>query len=145
MQSSKKKFLKIYLSCIIPGLLIVFIHLFARDFMSQPMLIDKVKMLSDAFFMPAVLIFGFGVLTWIASEGQFDVFAFGFKQLSDVLFNRKRKDRHAKDFVEFRQDGEKKYKEKFDRDGKTFLPLIVVGVVFFLISLICNLVFESML
>lgn len=145
MQKSKRKLLKIYIACIIAGLLLVFVHISARNIMDQALLSDKIKMLSDAFFMPSVLIFGFGILTWIASEGQFDVFAFGFKQLSDVLFNRKRQDRHAKDFVEFRQDGEKKYKEKFDMEGKTYIPLIVVGLIFFLISLSFNLVFESMI
>lgn len=140
----KKRFRR-YISTIILGLVLVLLHIWSRGITELPMLSDKIKMLSDAFFLPSVLIFGFGILIWIASAGQFDVFSFGFKQFWDVMFNRKKKDRQAKDFVEYRQEGLNKAKERDENEGRPYIPMIIIGLAFFAISFIFNIIFETMI
>lgn len=140
-----KKRLQRYISCIAFGIVLVLLHIWSRGITELPMLSDKIKMLSDAFFLPSVLIFGFGTLMWIASAGQFDVFSFGFKQFWDVFLNRKRKDREAKDFVEYREEGLKKAKERDENEGRPYTPMILVGLIFFALSAVFNIIFEMMI
>ena len=64
----------------------------------------------------------FGLLLWVASAGAFDMVGYGFS-----TFGGNRKYRDLYDYTV-------KKKEKRDRQGPTFMPYVVTGVVFMLVS-----------
>ena len=84
------------------------------------------RYLSDGFFVPGMLLTGFGALVWIAGTGFFDIFSYGFKSLL-VLFTSLRKPQEHVKFYEYKL-------EKDAKRGKPMHFLLVVGVVCLLLA-----------
>ncbi len=80
----------------------------------------------DAFSVAGAVSILLGLLFWITAAGAFDTIGYGFSTLSS---NRK-----YKDLYEYTVGK----KEKRSRQNRTFLPYIVVGVVFLLISFLIS-------
>ena len=58
------------------------------------------RVLSNAFFVPGVVFGGFGVLSWIAGEGNFDMITFAFTNFSlhNLIPTLPQKEKKYKDF-----------------------------------------------
>lgn len=56
---------------ILSGLLVGAMYLVGNDFLSHG-LMDRYRLLSDAFFLPGILMVLFGSLVWVSNEGAFD-------------------------------------------------------------------------
>ncbi len=72
---------------------------------------EKMSALSDAFFVPGILLIGFGVLVFVANDGFFDIFSYGMIKLISTMRIHRRKDPDGPaDFFEYRmaKHGEKK-------------------------------------
>ena len=72
---------------------------------------EKMSALSDAFFVPGILLIGFGVLVFVANDGFFDIFSYGMIKLISTMRIHRRKDPDGPaDFFESRmaKHGEKK-------------------------------------
>lgn len=80
----------------------------------------------DAFSVAGSVSILLGLLMWVASAGAFDTIGYGFSTL--------RSERRYKDLYEYSI----RKKEKRSRRGKPFLPIIVVGIVFLVISFLIS-------
>ena len=80
--------------------------------------------LSDAFFVPGVLITGMGGLMFVASEGMFDIFSYGITSFIDLFRKEKRNKYHT--FYDYRQS-------KADRDF-SFGFMLICGLAFLALS-----------
>lgn len=84
--------------------------LLARGYFSMTDYNGKMAALSDAFFVPGILLSGFGILVVIADEGFFDIFRYGLLKLVSSMRIKNRDEDMPKDFYEYRtaRHGEKK-------------------------------------
>ena len=82
--------------------------------------------LSDGFFVPGLLLTGFGLLLAIARTGFFDVFAYAGRSLL-VLFTPFRKPQEHPDYLTYRL-------ERRARRGRPVCWPLAVGVGFLLVS-----------
>ena len=82
----------------------------------------------DAFSAAGAVSALLGLLLWVAAAGAFDTIGYGFSTLGS---NRK-----YKDLYEYTV----RKKEKRSRQKLTFMPYIVTGIVFIMISLIISAV-----
>ena len=81
----------------------------------------------------SIFLIGCALLIWIAREGFFDIFAYGFRQLGSQLFSKKPNEYN--DFVAFKK------RKNVERDKKSnyFIALIIVGLIFLAITVIVSI------
>lgn len=89
--------------------------------------------LSDAFFVPGVLLLGVGGLIFVSNEGIFDGFTYGIISFIDIF--RKDKQNKYRTFFDYRQS-------KGERDT-SFGFMLVCGLAFIAISGIMYLLFNN--
>lgn len=121
-------------SLIIGGLghLFPLYHAYVHNFLQLEQVQDKYLLLADGFFVPAVVLLGIGVLTWLSSTGQFA----GLKYATYVMFERFRPGKGEKplSYPEFLE----KYQPA--RKGN-LMHLFAPGLYFLLLSFIFNALF----
>ena len=108
---------KVYAVALGFNVFFVLLVLFLRGF-------DLLIFYVDAFSVAGGLSILFGLLLLVASEGAFNIFGYSFSAL--------RADRKYKDLYEYTVAKEKKQ----ENQKKTFVPFIVVGFIFLIISYI---------
>ncbi len=81
----------------------------------------------DAFSVAGAVSILLGLLVWITAAGAFDTIGYGFSVF--------RKDRKYKDLYEYTVHK----REKRSRQHRPFLPYIVVGIVFVVISFLVSM------
>lgn len=97
---------------------------------------DKIIMIiCDSFFIPGVILAGFGLLVVIANEGTFDMIFYGFKNLVMFLPIRMRKEKRER-YYEY-VERKKKLREENKRN---MWFIFVVGMVFIAFAGICFLI-----
>ena len=79
------------------------------------------RILSDAFFVPGVILAGVGLLIFASNGGAFDMLSYAFIRFFD-LFRRDVRNKKYKDFYEYREA------KKDKKRGMAFMP--IVGVIF---------------
>ena len=82
-----------------------------RKYLTLTDYFEKMAALSDAFFVPGILLVGFGILVFVANDGFFDIFSYGMIKLISTMRIHRRKDPDGPaDFFEYRmaKHGEKK-------------------------------------
>ena len=114
------------------GHLIPLLHAYKRHYCQLENLSDKYLVLADGFFIPAVLLLGIGILSWLASTGQFN----GIKYASYVMVERFRPNKGQKPLS---------YAEFIEKHGPgqrgSLLHLFAPGLYFLLMSFIFNALF----
>lgn len=78
----------------------------------------------EAFSVAGAVSVLFGMLLWVSAEGAFNIFGYSFSYF--------RGDRKYKDLYEYTKVKE----EKRAKQGKIYIPYLVVGVVFLVISFV---------
>ena len=97
--------------------------------------LSVIKILSDSFFLPGVLLAGASVIGWVASKGTFDMFSYTGHNFLNV-FKRESYLKHQS-FYE--------YKVAKDEKRKPFnLPRMLVGLGFLTIGIALTVVFMIM-
>lgn len=108
--------------------------LFAREFFSQTETSVIYGDLCDAFFVPGILLCGFGLLVFASNGGAFDMLAFGVIKLAD-LFRRDLTKVRYRTFYDYRKaQSEKKHSYGF---------LLIAGLFFLVASVAFLALFES--
>lgn len=79
------------------------------------------RILSDAFFVPGVILAGVGLLIFASNGGAFDMLSYAFIRFCD-LFRRDVRNKKYKDFYEYREA------KKDKKRGMAFM--LTVGVIF---------------
>lgn len=120
-----KKYLR-YLITFLVGLVFAFVICLFKNIFSQTSTNEIFKILVDAFFVPGVIILGFGLLVVATNGGTFDMLAYGAIMFAS-LFQKgtKRKYKTFYDYHEAQKD--RKY---------SFAYLLIVGGILIAISLI---------
>ena len=91
---------------------------------------DVFLILSDAFFVPGILITLFGVLLWIATTGLFDSIGFAFSSAAHALLPFIRHDH--KTFYDYKM-------EKAEKRGSTPYFMLIVGAFYLILATICTI------
>lgn len=117
---------KDFVITMIVGAVIALIVSLVRNVFGVASSVEFVSILSDSFFVSAVLLGGFGLLMLIANEGNFDTLAYGFKIIR-CMFTRNSEERKVeKNLFEYRMAK--------NPDRKSCRPLIVSGILYLLLS-----------
>ena len=89
--------------------------------------------LSDAFFVPGIVMLGIGVLIFAVNQGIFNGVAFGFKTIGRTLFASKNEKILEESFYEYNtRMKEKKIEYKY---------LLLVGAVFAVIGILFSVIY----
>lgn len=88
----------------------------------------------DAITFSAILLLGIGGLMFVAYEGFFDIFAFGFKQMFTSMFAKKANANN--DFAGYKED------KRISREEspKIFLSVLVAGLLFLILMIALRIV-----
>ncbi len=126
----KKKYIKYILTTII-GVLISLSIFSYKNLLAATNIKDIILILSDGFLLPGVLILGAGLLIVVSNGGMFDIFTYSVKKMrtSKLLGDKKSSDFNS--YFDY-----KKGKEK-----APFGFLVIVGGIFFTLSIIFNIMF----
>lgn len=89
----------------------------------------------DSLMIVGIIIFCAGALMWVAREGFFDIFAYGFKQLGNAMFTKQPS--AYNDYPGYREVK----KTKRASSPKLFLAVMIVGLVILLAALVIYLVY----
>lgn len=114
------RFWKNYVAAFILNIALALLVLFLRGFGLRIYYVD-------AFSVAGFVSILFGLLVWVAAAGAFDTIGYGFSTLSAH--------RKYKDLYEYSLQK----KEKRRRSNKAFMPFVVTGIVFLIISLLISL------
>ena len=93
-------------------------------------------MLCDAFTVPGVLLFLFGVLIWISNEGTFDGISYGVKHLFRSLVPFGRTGEAQEKYYDYVQRRREKGKAGFG-------ALMLVGLGYFLVGMVFLILFYN--
>lgn len=121
-----------YGTCFAVAMIIFIVAASVWDLFSQTELLQIIRILSDAFFLPGVMFVGVALIGWIGSKGTFDIFSFSMRN----LFSMFKKESYYKNasFYEYRRDK--------DENRKPFnLPMMVVGLAFLALGILFTVVF----
>ena len=98
-------------------------------------IILKMPALDGTAFAAIILLAGAGIL-WVAREGFFDIFSYGFRQLGSQMFGKK-----ANEFNDFAGYKEYKFSSRENR-SKYFISIVIVGALFLLATIILSLIYK---
>lgn len=125
--------LKKYLITTGIGLLLALYVAYTKGIFKQTELAVIFHILTDSFFVPAVLITGMGALVFVSNEGAFDGLTFAMKSFFDVF--RKNKKNSFKTYYDYKES-------KGDRD-RSFGFMLLVGLGFMAVSGIMLLLYSQ--
>ena len=131
----KKKVLK-YSITILTGLLIAaWVASIKEVFLSFGYNTKTLGGLSDAFFVPGILLTCVGCLAWVSSIGFFDSVTFAVRIAVHALLPFVKME--DKTFYDYKMDREEA------RSGKAPIFLVVIGILFIIISVLFLLLYSS--
>lgn len=92
------------------------------------------KPLSDGFSITAIILIALGLLMYVARQGFFDIFSYGFKQMGSQIF--------SKNPNEFNNFSEYKAASNQIRERKSnyYISFIIVGCAFLLATFIITII-----
>lgn len=107
----------------------------AWDLFAQTEPLAVIKILSDSFFLPGVLLVGASLIGWVASKGTFDMFGY----TGHNFINMFKRDSYLK------HESYYDYKAKKDEKRKPFnIPRTLVGLGFLALGIIFTVIYMFM-
>ena len=116
-----------YIITAIVGIIIFVIIICVKKIWSEDETYAVMRTLSDACFVPGVLLAGIGLIIFASNGGAFDMLAYAVIRFFD-LFKRDVRNKKYKDFYEYREA------KKDKKRGMAFM--LLVGAVFILLAVI---------
>ncbi len=112
--------------------LMVWLYMSLRDF-SGAALVDKYRMLSDAFTVPGMLLLMFGCLIWVSDLGALDGIAYALTfAFRSLIPGGRHKDEKYADYVERKRKKKAKgYGFLFASGGVTMAAAVVFMILFY--------------
>ena len=132
LEPKDRKPLKAYLTYFIAATVLAAACAWLWDLFQQTELLEVVKILSDCFFLPGVMLLGFSLLGWLSSKGAFDIFGYAMNGFFSLW--KKESYYHRESYYDYCARKEEKRKP-FN------LPMMVVGLTFFVLGAIGTVVF----
>lgn len=135
MNKTVKSLLRKYLITFFFGGLIAYFYVSQRDFAAVE-LMEKYRILCDAFTIPGVLMIMFGFLVVVSNEGIFDglLYAVTYAARALIPFGRQREHEKYADYVE----------RKRDKRVSGFGFLFISGAVFMAVAMVFLMLFYSL-
>ena len=90
------------------------------------------KDLSDAFFVPGIVMLCFGVLVFATNGGTFDMLAFGVIKMFDLF---------KKDLTKVKYRTFYDYRKAQNEKKRSFLHLIIIGAGFLIVGVVFLIVY----
>lgn len=134
MKYFKKKILP-YLIPFVCGLALFIFVIVTRDLFKQTDKKEIYRILSDATFIPGVIVGGVGLLVFLSNEGAFDIISYGM-----IMFFGKFK----KNINERRYDSYYDYKVAKRGNKKSFANILLVGVFFLLFAVLFVILYNTL-
>lgn len=131
--NQKHKFLKTYLVtaaitlAVGAGLFCLFFFLHGRGLRGA----------CDGTGYPGIILTGIAGLIFVARNGFFDIFSYGFKQLGSSMFGRNAN--KYKDFPDYKNQN----REVRSKRSKYYLIILFIGLAFIIASIGCLIAFNS--
>lgn len=125
-----KKFWKYFITALV-GLVVALLILVFKDTFAKTAALKILADLSDAFFVPGVLLLGVGTLLFASNGGAFDMLAFGVIKLLD-LYKRDLTKVKYRTFHDYRQ-AQKDKKRSFDYLLIVGAAMVVISAVFLIL------------
>lgn len=126
------KYIKYIVTTII-GLLMAYAVFSYKNLFEASVMSDIMKILSDGFLLPAVVLGGLGVLFFVSNGGMFDIFIYSTGLLRETFKRKVDKDPNfPKTYFDFKQQRDKKL---------AIAHFLIVGSVFLLLSVVFNILF----
>ena len=130
MALNLKKHYKSYLISFIIAIVVGLIPFFLVSFINGSAL--------DGVTLAAIILLGLGGLMFVANEGFFDIFAYGFKQMGTAMFGKKPNANN--DFPGYKEDKRLKREES----PKIFFSFLIAGCIFLLALIILKIIFFTL-
>ena len=132
MSESLSNFLKKYLGIILFSCVFTVVHIVTHDggFAEGA---DKLKIISDGFAIPGLLVTSYGLLNWVYDKGALDGILYGLNTvwLAVIPGGRGKMESYG-DFVE----------KKNSTRNSNFLPFIIVGATFIVLAVLFTLLYN---
>ncbi len=125
-----KKVLKYLIPILICALVTVLILVGRDAFVKSGQ--DLMKDLSDAFFVPGIVMLCFGVLVFATNGGTFDMLAFGVIKMFDLF---------KKDLTKVKYRTFYDYRKAQNEKKRSFLHLIIIGAGFLIVGVVFLIVY----
>ncbi len=91
--------------------------------------IDVYRYLSDGFLISGGIVVAISMLVWAGSKGAYDGISYGVSNIINMRWLNNRKDWHRKEsFADYREKKQEK------RKNAVWLPILIVGAVFLVVS-----------
>ena len=107
-----------------------------KDVFSMGEPVRILRTLCDAFFLPAVLLLGGGLMVMVSNNGIFDTLAYASRNVFNLLLPGPGRGRNPESFVDYRR-------RKHQRQG-SYGFLLLAGGLHLLLASICLALFESL-
>lgn len=128
-----RKFLQYAITAIF-GIVIAVLVLVSKETFSQTATDVIYKDLCDAFFVPGIMIAGFGLLTFASNGGSFDIIRYGLIKLFD-LFKR--------DLTKVKYRSFYEYRKAQQENKRSFAFLLIVGCVFIVAAVVFLILYNN--
>ncbi len=121
-----------YIIASVIGIIIFIIIICTKTIWNAQGAKEIMQILSDAFFVPGVLLAGVGLIIFASNGGAFDMLSYAVIRIFD-LFRKDAKNKKYKDYYEYREAK----KEKKRNMGF----LLIVGIVFIVLAVIFLIIY----
>jgi len=93
------------------------------------------RTLCDAFFLPAILLLGGGLMVMVSNNGIFDTLSYASRTVFNLLIPGPGRGRNPESFVDYRH---RKHQKQ-----SSYGFLLVAGGVYLLLAIVCLIIFEN--
>ena len=135
MNNLAKNLLKYGISTLSAGGVTLLI-LWNYEFWDAPTLVERYRILANAFTIPGVILMMFAALIWVSADGFFDGLAYAFSQAKDRLIPFVGAKRKHETYYDFKQ-------RKQEKRPRGYGFLFFVGAAFTLVAVIFTLLHGS--
>jgi len=129
----KKDTILQYVAGTIIAIVMIITGMFTQGLFEETSLKEVYGCLSDCFLFPAVLIGGFGALSWIAGEGAFDMISYGFSFVFNIFLHPKDKQEKFYDYKLRKAEERKPWLKHWLVIGLVCLALSVLFLILYLV------------
>ena len=124
-----------YITYIAVAMLVAIVSATVWQLFEQTDTLAIMKILSDCFTLPGVLLVGIALLGWVSSKGTFDIFGYSIHGLLGLF----KKESY------YKQESYYDYRVRKSESRKPFnVPMLLVGLAFLLLGLLMTVAFLIM-
>lgn len=125
-----------YIVALLIGAAVFCAMLFGKGFMRLDTEKEKLRLLSDAFLVPGILLLLAGCFSWIMRQGTFSGMGYTVKRIFISLHSAQYREEHKESYAE--------YRERKAEKRSPFLFLIIVGAVYLIPAIVITILYAAL-